>query len=74
MFDSPRVFLPLLITAFVISGCGSTVRGVGKDINRMGRGVKMIFISEKDELLPKEGNPSFADFFRTDKSASKQKR
>lgn len=70
----PRFFAALMITFFFVSGCGSTVRGVGKDISRVGRGVKMIFISEEDEPAPEETKPSFADFFKTDKNAQEQRR
>ena len=59
--------------ALFFAGCGSTVRGVGKDIHRVGRGIKMVFISEEDEPSPKEKKPSFADFFRTDKNVPNQK-
>jgi len=69
----PRFFTALMIALF-FAGCGSTVRGVGKDISRVGRGVKMIFISEENEPAPEETKPSFADFFKTDKSVPERKR
>lgn len=34
----------LLLVLFV-SGCGETIHGVGKDVSRVGRGVKTIFVS-----------------------------
>ena len=34
-----------LFLAVFISGCGETVHGVGKDVSRVGRGVKTIFVS-----------------------------
>ena len=39
--------LTLAFTSIVLSGCGETVSGIGKDINRVGRGVKTIFIREE---------------------------
>lgn len=38
-------FLTLLLLLVLISGCGETVRGVGKDVTRVGRGVRTIFVS-----------------------------
>lgn len=58
----------IFAVSWLASGCGSTIRGVGKDVGRVGRGIKMIFISEEDAPPAKEKKPSFADFFRTDKS------
>lgn len=29
-----------------VSGCGETIRGIGSDFNRVGRGIKTIFISD----------------------------
>lgn len=31
---------------FELTGCGETVSGVGKDINRMGRGVNTFFFRQ----------------------------
>ncbi|MDD5136068.1 MAG: entericidin EcnA/B family protein [Candidatus Omnitrophica bacterium] len=36
----------LLVTAAVLSGCGETVSGVGKDVNRMGRGISTFFFRQ----------------------------
>ena len=43
-----RVALALLLLAVcvVIFGCGETVSGVGKDVNRMGRGVTTFFFRQ----------------------------
>lgn len=38
------VFLALII--FQLSGCGETFQGIGKDVTRMGKGVKTIFIRD----------------------------
>jgi predicted small secreted protein len=38
--------LLILITATLLAGCGETVSGVGKDINRMGRGVSTFFFRQ----------------------------
>ena len=40
----------LLLAVFIgifTAGCGETLRGIGRDVNRMGRGVKTIFLSDK---------------------------
>ena len=31
---------------FVLSGCGETIRGVGRDTSRIAYGVKTIFVSQ----------------------------
>ena len=36
--------LSLIVLAVFLIGCGETVSGIGKDISRVGRGVKTIFI------------------------------
>ena len=38
----------MLLTFFCISiiGCGETIGGAGKDIRRMGKGVKTIFVRD----------------------------
>ncbi len=36
----------LLLVVVCLQGCGETLRGIGKDVHRMGRGVKMIFVSD----------------------------
>jgi len=66
--------LLFFLAVFVVSGCGSTIRGVGKDVSRVGRGVKMIFISEEDTPPAKEQKPSFADFLKADKSNPDRRR
>ena len=38
--------LLLLATCAVLIGCGETVSGVGKDVNRMGRGVNTFFFRQ----------------------------
>jgi predicted small secreted protein len=41
------VFTLLLIAVCVILyGCGETVSGVGKDVNRMGRGISTFFFRQ----------------------------
>ena len=34
------------IAAFQLSGCGETFQGMGKDVQRVGKGVKTIFIRD----------------------------
>jgi len=36
----------VVIVVFFVTGCGETVRGLGRDMNRVGRGVKTIFVSD----------------------------
>ena len=36
----------LLAVSTVLLGCGETVSGVGKDVNRMGRGVSTFFFRQ----------------------------
>ena len=38
------VFLTVVILQ--LSGCGETFHGVGKDLNRVGKGIKTIFTRE----------------------------
>lgn len=38
--------LAIISIIVVLSGCGETVSGVGKDINRMGRGVSTFFFRQ----------------------------
>ena len=42
-----RIIVAFLICSALLIGCGETVRGVGKDVNRIGYGVKTIFVSPK---------------------------
>jgi len=39
----------LFIYCGMLAGCGETIGGVGKDVSRMGKGIKTIFISEPDK-------------------------
>ena len=36
----------ILLLIVILAGCGETIRGIGQDVNRMGRGIKTIFVSE----------------------------
>ncbi|MFA5143099.1 MAG: entericidin [Candidatus Omnitrophota bacterium] len=40
------LMIAILITAAVLTGCGETVSGVGKDVNRMGRGINTFFFRQ----------------------------
>ncbi len=40
------LFLLLISTMLSLMGCGETVSGVGKDVNRMGRGVNTFFFRQ----------------------------
>ena len=43
-----RLVLSVLLMAVCVAlfGCGETVSGVGKDVNRMGRGVSTFFFRQ----------------------------
>jgi len=36
----------VIIASIMMQGCGETVRGVGRDFSRVGRGFKTIFSSD----------------------------
>lgn len=38
--------LLLMTTCAVLLGCGETISGAGKDVNRMGRGVSTFFFRQ----------------------------
>jgi predicted small secreted protein len=40
------LFVLLLVVCTSLFGCGETVSGVGKDVNRMGRGVNTFFFRQ----------------------------
>ena len=40
------LFALLLVVCVVLLGCGETISGVGKDVNRMGRGVNTFFFRQ----------------------------
>lgn len=40
------MLLAAITGAMVISGCGETVNGLGKDTKRMGKGVKTFFFRD----------------------------
>lgn len=47
-----RLGIILLLLAFAsinIIGCGETIHGAGKDVKRMGKGVKTFFVREANE-------------------------
>ncbi len=39
--------LLLAVLTAALSGCGETFRGAGKDVSRIGYGVKTIFVSQQ---------------------------
>lgn len=41
-FAKLGIFFLLVV---LLAGCGETIRGAGKDVSRVGRGVKTIFVS-----------------------------
>ena len=43
-----RVALAVIVIGlcFGLAGCGETISGVGKDVNRMGRGVSTFFFRQ----------------------------
>ena len=47
-----KYVLSVLLLAFIsvaTIGCGSTVNGIGKDVKRVGRGIKTIFVRGAEE-------------------------
>lgn len=40
--------LLLISFALMLAGCGETLNGISKDVKRMGKGVKTIFVREAD--------------------------
>lgn len=36
----------IMLLVLLLQGCGETIRGMGRDVNRVGKGIKTIFISE----------------------------
>ena len=49
LFCKKLIFLILLfILVLQLSGCGETFHGVSKDAQRMGKGVKTIFIRDSE--------------------------
>lgn len=41
------LFILLLVVCAALFGCGETVSGVGKDVNRMGRGINTFFFRQQ---------------------------
>jgi predicted small secreted protein len=46
-----KIFLALVLISFCVAstGCGETISGIGKDVSRMGKGIKTVFIAEDQE-------------------------
>ncbi|MFC1577062.1 hypothetical protein ACFL3N_01845 [Candidatus Omnitrophota bacterium] len=42
-----RIILLALTLSIALAGCGETVRGAGKDVSRMGKGVNTFFLRQK---------------------------
>ncbi len=40
-----KLLLLALTVILFLSACGETLRGAGKDIHRIGKGIRMIFVS-----------------------------
>ncbi len=40
--------LALLLTSLIIGGCGETFNGISKDAQRVGKGVKTIFVRDAE--------------------------
>ena len=40
------VAILILMACAALAGCGETVSGVGKDVNRMGRGINTFFFRQ----------------------------
>lgn len=48
MKRSVVLVLALLLASFIITACGETLSGMGKDAKRMGKGVKTIFVRDEE--------------------------
>ena len=47
MKKSTGLLLALIfLTTLILTGCGETISGIGKDASRIGKGVKTIFIKQ----------------------------
>lgn len=44
MRKNTALALALIIAAIAMAGCGETIAGMSKDITRIGKGVKTVFI------------------------------
>ena len=42
------LIISVIMVALELSGCGETFHGIGKDIKRVGKGVKTIFIRDNE--------------------------
>ncbi|MGB2630145.1 MAG: hypothetical protein WBD24_03890 [Candidatus Omnitrophota bacterium] len=40
------IFVSLLLLIAFIAGCGETIRGAAKDTNRIGQGIRKVFVSD----------------------------
>lgn len=43
---SVRMWIAVVLLVLCVAGCGETLRGIGRDVQRVGRGVKTIFVSD----------------------------
>ncbi len=41
-------FFILVLFCVMLVGCGETVNGIGKDVSRVGKGIKTIFIKDAE--------------------------
>jgi len=40
------LFLLMALATIILAGCGETMHGIGKDVNRVGKGIQTIFIRD----------------------------
>ena len=69
-----RRFGSLFFIVIFLCGCGSTVRGIGKDFSRVGRGVKTIFVGDEAEQEKAKPPASFWDYFKVQGADSQAKK
>ena len=46
MLKNLKILLLVVVCAIFIVGCGETVSGIGKDTNRMGKGLSTFFFRQ----------------------------
>ena len=46
MKRSISIFLLLIFVSILLAGCGETISGMAKDVKRIGKGTKTVFIRE----------------------------
>ena len=48
LFKRSILLAILVMLALQLAGCGETLQGIGKDVRRVGQGVKTIFVRDSE--------------------------